>query len=156
MASRLVTAGRVGRAHGLDGSFKVNQPQRDFVPGLVVKVAGSERKVERVAGTARHPLIRLGGIADRESATALGGQALRVPEEEAPLEQGEFLIAALVGCRVEGLGSVVRVLPGSSCDVLELDDGTLIPLISDAVNEIDVEGRQIGVNRAFLGLEEPS
>ena len=138
MAS-LVTAGRVGRAHGLDGSFKVNQARRDFTPGLVVTVAGTQRRVERAAGTARHPLIRLEGIADRGAATALGGEALQVAEVEAPLEEGEFRVADLVGCRVEGLGSVQRVLPGSSCDVLELDDGVLIPLIADAVNAVDLE-----------------
>ena len=151
-----ITAGRVGRAHGLDGSFKVNQPQRPFTPGLAVTVAGTERRVERVAGTARHPLIRLEGIADREAATALGGEALRIAEAEPPLEEGEFRIQDLVGCRVEGLGSVQRVLPGSSCDVLELEDGVLVPLIGDAVTEVDVEGRRIEVDRAFLGLEEPS
>ena len=152
----MVTAGRVGRAHGLDGSFKVNQPQREFTPGLVVTVAGAERRVERVAGTVRHPLIRLDGIADREAATALGGQALQIAEVEPPLEEGEFRIDDLVGCEVEGLGSVQRVLPGSSCDVLELDDGVLVPLIADAVKEVDVERRRIEVDRAFLGLEEPS
>ena len=152
----MVTAGRVGRAHGLDGSFKVNQPQREFTPGLVVTVAGAERRVERVAGTVRHPLIRLDGIADREAATALGGQALQIAEVEPPLEAGEFRIDDLVGCEVEGLGSVQRVLPGSSCDVLELDDGVLVPLIADAVKKVDVERRRIEVDRSFLGLEEPS
>ena len=152
----MVTAGRVGRAHGLDGSFKVNQPQRAFTPGLAVTVGGTERRVERVAGTARHPLIRLDGIADREAATALGGQALQVAEVEPPLGEDEFRIDDLVGCEVEGLGSVQRVLPGSSCDVLELDDGVLVPLIADAVTKVDVERRRIEVDRAFLGLEEPS
>ena len=156
MSSRLVSAGRVGRAHGLDGSFKVNQPCREFAPGSVVTVAGTERRVERAAGTARHPLIRLEGIADREAATALGGEELQVAETEAPLVEGEFRVADLVGCEVEGLGCVQRVLPGSSCDVLELDDGVLVPLIADAVDEVDVVGRRIGVNHAFLGLEGPS
>jgi 16S rRNA processing protein RimM len=153
---RLVTVGRVGRAHGLDGSFKVNQPVRDFTPGLIVTVARTQRRVERAAGTARHPLIRLEGVADREAATALGGEVLQIAETETPLEDGEFRIADLVGCRIEGLGAVERVLPGPSCDVLELDDGLLVPLITDAVDEVDVEGRRIEVNRSFLGLEEPS
>ncbi len=149
-------AGRVGRAHGLDGSFKVNQPVRDFTVGLLVTVVRTERLVERVAGTARHPLVRLEGIADREAATALRGEVIRVPGAETPLDEGEFRIADLVGCQVEGLGAVQRVLPGPSCDVLELEDGLLVPLITDAVDEVDVGGRRIEVNRKFLGLEEPS
>jgi ribosomal 30S subunit maturation factor RimM len=146
----------VGRAHGLDGSFKVNQPVRDFTPGLVMTVARTQRRVERAAGTARHPLIRLEGISDREAATALGGEALQIAEMETPPEAGEFRIADLVGCRVQGLGAVQRVLPGPSCDVLELDGGVLVPLITDAVVQVDVEGRRIEVNHTFLGLEEPS
>jgi ribosomal 30S subunit maturation factor RimM len=75
---------------------------------------------------------------------------------ETPPEAGEFRIVDLVGCRVQGLGAVRRVLPGSSCDVLELDGGVLVPLITDAVVQVDVEGRRIEVNHTFLGLEEPS
>ena len=146
----------MGRAHGLDGSFKVNQARRDFPPGLVVTVAGTQRRVERSAGTARHPLIRLEGIADRQAAIALGGQSLHLAEVEEPLEEGEFRMEDLVGCRVEGLGLVQRVFPGSSCDVLELDGGVLIPLITDAVTAVDLERRRIEVDRAFLGLGEPS
>jgi 16S rRNA processing protein RimM len=154
--SRLVSAGRVGRPHGLDGSFKVNQPRRPLAMDMVLVVAGVERRVERAAGTERHPLIRLEGVADRESAAALGGELLQITEAEEPLAEGEFLAAELVGCRVEGLGTVQRVLPGSSCDVLELDGGVLVPLISDAVSTVDVEGRRIVVDRGFLGLEKPS
>ncbi len=152
---RLLTAGRVGRAHGLDGSFKVNGPRCSFSPGLIVTVAGTKRRVQRSAGTVRHPLIRLEGIADREAATALGGEVLQVAGMETPLADGEFRVADLVGCRVAGLGAVQRVLPGSSCDVLELDGGGMVPLIGDAVDEVDIEGRRIEVNRAFLGFEEP-
>lgn len=151
--SRLVVAGRVGRPHGLDGSFKVNQPRQAISLDMVLVVAGVERRVERAAGTERHPLVRLEGIGDREAATALGGELLHLPEAEAPLAEGEWLAADLIGCRVEGLGTVQRVLPAPSCDVLELDEGVLVPLISDAVTDVDVEGRRIEVNRPFLGLE---
>ena len=150
--SRLVAAGRVGRPHGLDGSFKVNQPRREIVEGMLVNVAGVERRVVRAAGTARHPLVRLEGVGNRESASALGGELLEVEEALAPLAEGEWLAADLLGCRVEGLGAVHRVLPGPSCDVLELEGGVLVPLISDAVTSVDVEGRRIEVDRAFLGL----
>ena len=151
--SRLVAAGRVGRPHGLDGSFKVNQPRKAIVEDMLVRVAGVERRVERAGGTEKHPLVRLEGIGDRESAAALGGELLQVGEVQAPLAEGEWLAGDLLGCRVEGLGAVQRVLPGPSCDVLELESGVLVPLISDAVTSVDVEGRRIEVDRAFLGLE---
>jgi hypothetical protein len=35
--------------------------------------------------------------------------------------------------------------------VLELEDGTLIPLISDAIRRVDLETNEIHLNRDFLG-----
>ena len=148
----LVTAGRVGRPHGLDGSFAVLHPQVELAVGMVVSVAGRERRVERVAGTGERPLLRLAGIADRARAKALGGELLLISDSRAPLGEGEWLAADLVGCRVEGLGAVRRVLPGPSCDVLELEDGALVPLVSDAVRAVDLPRRRISVDRRFLGF----
>ena len=68
---------------------------------------------------------------------------------EAELQSGELLAAELVGREVSGLGRVSRVLAGPSCDLLELEDGTLVPLISDAIVSI---GEAIEVDREFLGL----
>ena len=149
---RLVTAGRVGRPHGLDGSFAVVDPQAVLAVGTVVSVAGCERRVERRAGTDARPLLRLEGITDRGRADALRGELLLVSDSQAPLEEGEWLAADLVGCRVEGLGAVRRVLPAPSCDVLELEGGALVPLIADAVRAVDLQRRRISVDRGFLGF----
>jgi ribosomal 30S subunit maturation factor RimM len=46
---------------------------------------------------------------------------------------------------------VRRVLDGPSCDLLELDDGTLLPFISDAIVSVDTGARRIQVRREFLG-----
>lgn len=151
-AGRLVTAGRVGRPHGLDGSFTVLEPQHPLVPGTAVTVAGEQRLVERRDGTDERPLVRLEGLVEREAAAALGGELLMVSEQDAPLVEGEWLAADLVGCEVAQLGAVRRVLAGPSCDVLELEDGTLVPLVADAVVAVDPGARRIEVDRAFLGL----
>ncbi len=151
-SGRLVTAGRVGRPHGLDGSFAVLDPQLALAAGTIVSVAGRERRVEHRAGTDERPLLRLEGVADRARAAALGGELLLVADSQAPLGEGEWLAADLVGCRVEGLGVVRRVLPAPSCDLLELEGGTLVPLIGDAVRAVDLPRRSISVDRAFLGL----
>jgi ribosomal 30S subunit maturation factor RimM len=52
---------------------------------------------------------------------------------------------------VPDLGTVTRVLDAPSCSVLELDDGTLIPFISDAIERVDLEGGEIQVRKGFLG-----
>ena len=150
---RPVTAGRVGRAHGLDGSFRVTDPKHPLERGTTVTVDGVAREVHRRSGTPDRPLVRLQGIEDRDSVAALQGEPLLVDDTAAPLEDGEWHFDELVGLQVQGLGRVVRVLPGPSCDVLETEDGTLVPLVSDAVTSVDVEGGTVEVDRAFLGLD---
>lgn len=149
--ARLVTAGVVGRPHGLDGSFNVELPKQPLEVGAMVQVADVQRRVERRAGTEHRPLLRLEGVADREAAAALRGELLLV---EDTLAAGEWLAEDLVGCRVEGLGTVRRVIDSPSCDLLELEGGELVPLIADAVERVDVERRLIEVDRRFLRLEE--
>jgi 16S rRNA processing protein RimM len=140
-----VTAGRVGKAHGRDGSFYVEGAVHDLPTGTAVTVAGRPHRIDRRAGTRQRPLVRLAEIDDPR---ALRGELLLVEEE---LGEGEWLAGDLVGCRVTGLGAVARVLDGPSCDVLELEDGTLVPFVSDAIVSIDATARTIEVNIDFLG-----
>ena len=141
-----MTAGRVGKPHGLDGSFYVEGPRHALPEGASLAVAGSTHRIARRAGTDDRPLVRLTGVSDPR---ALRGEPLLVEDE---LEEGEWLASDLVGCRVPELeGSVARILDAPSCSVLELEDGTLIPLISDAVERVDTEAREIHVHKDFLG-----
>lgn len=137
-------AGRVGRAHGYDGSFYVNGADSAFAVGTEVSVGGRTAVVERRAGTDQRPLIRLAGIDPREHVH----QTILVDE---PLGDDEFLADQLVGAEVPGVGVVTRVVNGPSCDVLEVGD-VLIPFVSDAVRSVDLERRVIEVDREFLGL----
>jgi 16S rRNA processing protein RimM len=142
----LVTAGRVGKPHGLDGSFYVDAPRHALPEGCTVFLQSQARTVERRAGTDDRPLVRLTGVSDPR---ALRGEALLVEDE---LAEGEWLASDLIGCRVPELdGVVARIIDAPSCSVLELEDGTLIPLISDAVERVDLDAREIHVNRDFLG-----
>jgi 16S rRNA processing protein RimM len=150
---RQVTAGRVGRPHGLDGSFYVVHPTEELSVGSEVEVGGLRAVVDRRAGTAERPILRLAGFGDRTAAEGLRGQELLV--EAGELEEGEYLTEDLVGCEVPGIGTVRRVMVLPSCDVLEVgDDAVLVPLISDAVSRIDLDARVIEVDRGFLGLDE--
>ena len=141
----LVTAGRVGKPHGLDGSFYVDTPRHELREGTSLTVGGSVLRIERRGGTDERPLIRLEGVEDPR---ALRGELLLVEDE---LGEGEWLASDLVGCTVPGRGSVVQVVDGESCSVLELEDGTLVPFISDAIETVDTEAREIRVNEEFLG-----
>jgi 16S rRNA processing protein RimM len=136
--------GRVGRPHGRDGSFYVEGADAPLAEGTPITVAGRTTAVERRAGTDERPLIRLDGIDGRE----VRGATLHAHE---PLAEGEYLADDLVGCRVEGVGVVERVVNGPSCDVLEVGD-VLIPFVEDAIVKLDLDARVIEVDRSFLGL----
>lgn len=144
-----MTAGRVGKPHGLDGSFYVDGASHLLPVGTIVTIAEREYEVERRAGTDERPLIRVAGVDDPRS---VRGELLLV---ESRLGADEWLAQDLLGCDVPGHGAVVRVLDGPSCSVLELEDGKLVPFVSDAVESIDPAARgdrgEIRVNEDYLG-----
>jgi 16S rRNA processing protein RimM len=148
----LVTAGLVGRPHGLDGSFYVVRAVPELLrEGMVVVVEGAERRIERRAGTDSRPIIRVSGTSSREDAEALRGEQLRAEET---LEAGEFWAADVVGCRVvdgtREIGVVARMIALPSCEALEVGD-LLIPLVRDAIRSVDLEARVIDVDMGFVG-----
>src|SRR5437867_2934201 len=135
----MARAGRVGRAHGLDGSFYVEAPAPELLSvGAELSVRGAALRVDRLAGTDTRPLVRLSGVGDRAAAEALRGAEL-VAEVEAPAAAaGEWDASELVGCEVPGIGSVRRVVAAPSCDLLEVGDaGVLVPFVSDAIRRVD-------------------
>jgi 16S rRNA processing protein RimM len=141
----LVTAGRVGKPHGRDGSFYVERPRHELPEGAEVTLAGRAHRIVRRAGTDERPLIRL---ADLDDPGGVRGELLLVEDQ---LGEGEWLASDLVGLSVPGMGKVAQVIDAPSCSVLELEDGTLIPLVADAVRSVDFEAGEIEVDRDFLG-----
>ena len=153
-AERPLPAGRVGRPHGLDGSFHVEHPGHPLPAGTEVTIGDRRAEIVRRAGSDARPLIRIEGVDDRDAAQALRGQDVLVPGGREELGPDEWYDDDLVGCRVEGLGEVRAVLHGPSCDVLEVGDrSVLVPLVRDAVLSVDLAGRRIEVNHAFLDLD---
>jgi 16S rRNA processing protein RimM len=152
---RLIAVGRVGKAHGLDGSFYVAGASHLLPAGMTVTVAGRSTRIERRAGTDDRPLIRLNGVEDRDGAARLTGESLLADIADAPLDSDEWLAADLIGCEVPGIGKVTRVVEAPSCHLLEVGPaGLLIPFVSDAVKDIDLAGRRIEVDLHFLGLDD--
>jgi 16S rRNA processing protein RimM len=154
-AARGVAAGVVGRAHGLDGSFYLEQRTAEIHVQAAVHLAGREEVVERLAGSAERPILRLRGVTERAAAEALRGETLYLDADDAPLADGEYLAADLVGCIVPGLGRVERVIAAPSCDLLEVEPGgVLVPFVRDAVERVDTGARRIDVRLDFLGLAD--
>jgi 16S rRNA processing protein RimM len=152
----------VGRPHGLDGSFHVIRASPDLLAvGALVRVGEEERAIERRAGTEDRPIVRVEGCSSRESAEALRGAELTVHRAQAPsLEDDEWWAEDLEGCSVRDgeriVGTVSRLLALPSCEVLEVSrsgEPLLVPLVSDAVRNVDLERRTIDVDLRFLGEE---
>ena len=162
-AGALISVGRIGRAHGLDGSFYVTRPRERVLGGAVaVIVDGAEVAIVRHDGTPSRPILRLAGVASREAVDRLRGTDLWMRRADAPpLEEDEWYAEDLIGCRVVdgevAVGVVAKLLPYPSCDLLEVQrpiagaKALLVPLISDAVRTVDLDAQTIDVNLAFLG-----
>jgi 16S rRNA processing protein RimM len=154
MTEELVNVGRVGRPHGLDGSFVVERGSEDperFAKGARLLVEGEPAEVvssKRVGG---------GRIAIRLDRQVARGAELSVPRAELPeLAEDEYYVFELVGLEVveEGgavLGHVQDVQQYPANDILELDSGLALPLVEDCVRQVDVPGGRIVVAPGFAG-----
>lgn len=149
----LVPVGRVGRPHSLDGAFVVERPSDDdrrYAVGATLLVDGEPATIvlSRRAGGNRRA-IKLDRPVER-------GQQLAVDRADLPPpDPGHFYVFELVGLAVvdetgREVGAVRDVLPGIANDSLELTTGTLVPMIEDAVLEIDTAGGRIVVAEAFV------
>jgi 16S rRNA processing protein RimM len=146
-----VRVGRVGRPHGLDGAFVVEEasaePER-FAVGATVSVDGEPAVVVERKEAGGRLVLRF----DRD---VRRGQLLTIPRAAlGDLPEDEYYVADLVGLEVseEGgrtLGRVAEVVPGVANDVLELDTGMALPMVEDCVLSVDREAGRIKVAPGF-------
>jgi 16S rRNA processing protein RimM len=153
---RRVAVGRVGRAHGLDGSFVVedaSETAERFAGGAellagddIVRVVERKRPGGRVVIRLDRPLPR--------------GTTLEVRRDDLPPDDDpdSYYVFELVGLAVEeeggrALGTVADVTPGPANDVLELDSGLALPLVGACVTDVDLERGRIVVARGFAEPE---
>ena len=149
----LVPIGRVGRPHGLDGAFVVERASPDdrrWQVGATVLVDGAPAAITlaRKAGGGRRA-IRLDREVPRGAELAIDASELPPPDPDS------YYVFQLVGLQAvdedgAALGRVVEVHPGAANDNIELEDGTLVPLVDDAIREVDVAAGRIVVARGFL------
>jgi 16S rRNA processing protein RimM len=157
-AARFVAVGRVGRPHGLDGSFVVEGASEDperFAVGARVYLEGAPAEVVSVKRAGGRLVVRLDRPAER-------GAVLAVPASELPeLSEGEFYAFQLEGLLAVDqsggeLGRVLRVDPGVANDVLVLGSGLLLPLVEDCVRDIDLAAGRITIADGFVEADVAS
>ena len=152
-----MTVGRVGRPHGVDGSFFVegasDAPER-FARGAVLLVDGKPAEITvSKRGAGGRPVIKLERSVPRGATLAVRREDLPEPDEDA------YYVFQLVGLRVEeeggrALGTVTEVENGPANDTLALDSGLLLPLVESCVLDIDLDEGRILVARGFAGDDE--
>ena len=148
----VVRVGTVGRPHGVDGAFVVEDASENpsrFEVGAELLVDGKSARVtlsRQVGGHRR--AIKLDRAASR-------GAELAVRRDDlSPLPSDAYYVADLIGLTVLDergvrVGVVRDVLAGPANDALELDTGLLLPLVEDCVREVDLAGRRVHLNPGF-------
>jgi 16S rRNA processing protein RimM len=146
-----VQVGRVGKPHGLDGAFVIEEASDDperFAVGATLLVDGEPAKVLESKKAGGRPVIRTDRDLPRGAPIEIELSDLPQPEE------GEYYAFQLVGLEVEQaggpkLGRVTEVSSGPANDVLELDTGLALPLVDACVQEVDLERGRILVKPGF-------
>ena len=149
--TELVSIGRVGRPHGREGAFVVEDaseaPERLAV-GADLLVDGEPARIVESKRAGGRPVVRL----DRDPPR---GASLEIPRASLPaLAADAYYVFELQGLEVveeggERLGRVRDVVPYPANDVLELDTGLDLPLVEACVCAIDLDAGRILVMRGF-------
>jgi 16S rRNA processing protein RimM len=146
-----VQVGRVGKPHGLDGAFVVEEASDDperFTVGAMLLIGGDPARVVESKRAGGRPVIRLDAEVERGATIEIEGRELPEPAE------GEYYAFQLVGLDVEEaggrkLGRVTEITSGPANDVLELDTGLALPLVDACIQEVDLERGRILVKSGF-------
>ena len=146
-----VRIGKVGRPHGIDGAFFVEQPSSDarwWKTGARFLAGGKHVEVVAHRTSSGRPVIKLEPADER-------GALLEVEREELPpTEEGEYYAFELIGLTVleetgRELGTVKAVTPGVANDLLELEGDVLLPMVEECIRSIDLDAGRITVAQGF-------
>jgi 16S rRNA processing protein RimM len=163
-----VVVGRITRPHGVRGELTVmvlsEVPGRFDAGATVFLESGRALTIATSRPHKDRVLVTFSEVTDRESADALRGAVLVVPESASPpLAEGSWWDHQLVGCSVfteSGieLGELRQVIHTAANDVWSAVDGsgveTLIPVLRDVLVSVDTDARRIVV-REIPGLTIP-
>jgi 16S rRNA processing protein RimM len=167
MDGEWMLVGRVAGSFGVHGEVKI-EPLTDFpdrFASLDVLYLGEPHHAYRVERVREHNgriLAKLVGVDTPEAVRDLGQPEIFIPRAEArPLPPGHFYLEDAIGLEVattEGkhLGTVSDVLATGSNEVFVVDgtDGqVLIPVIRDAVAELDLVARRVVVEPWVLNSD---
>ena len=131
----LLEVGKIGRAHGVRGDLYVDlltDRTERVAPGARLQAKGKWLTVQTARPAGTRWLVHFEGMADRTAAEAWVG----TPLFAAPLPAGDdgWYVNDLIGAQVVGVdgteyGPCVAVVANPAHDLLELEDGSLVPVV---------------------------
>ncbi len=129
--------GRIGRAHGVHGELYVSlitDRVERLAPGARLRAGSQWLTVEESRQQQQRWLVRFDGVADRTAAEKLTSSILFAEPLDADGDDDALWVHDLIGARVvdqQGVerGTCVAVIDNPAHDILELDNGILIPVI---------------------------
>lgn len=128
----LLEIGRIGKSHGLRGEVSAaltSDRAERVATGAVWHLDDGAFTVEAARPHQQRWIVKLSGVDGREAADALRGQVVRAEAIEDP---DALWVHDLVGAEVatpdgRTWGRVAAILANPADDLLELEDGSLVP-----------------------------
>ena len=169
-----LVVGRVVKAHGITGEvvvdLRTDDPEARFAPGTSLRArakGGTERRfvVDSARPHGGRLLVRLDGVADRDSADGLRGNLFLVDSADLPPIENpdEFYDHQLEGLRVRtnagaDVGTVAEVLHTAAGELLSVrtEDGeVLVPFVAAIVTSVSLADQVIEIDppEGLLELE---
>lgn len=129
----MLEVGRIAKSHGLAGDVIVelftNREER-LAPGTVLSAPDGPLVVRRSSPHQHRWIVAFAGVETREAADALRGTVLSAEPLEDPdaLWVHDLIGAEVIDTQGDKVGVVSAVLANPAGDILQTDDGKLIPL----------------------------
>lgn len=160
----LLALGRLGKPHGVDGRLRLvpfSGETEHLLRLTEATLRGDGRELSvRIESVTPHggssrgggALVKIAGYDSPERAATLSGMELWAPRDmAAPLDDGQYYYADLVGCSLVAdgaeLASVVAVCDAGGGDLLEVrkPDGSsaYVPFRKEFVGEVDVAAKRV-------------
>ena len=155
-----VLVARILKPHGIQGEVVLEswtdvEGRLENRPAFLLIEKG--RVLKEIAVETRRfimgrPVFKFVGVSNRTDAELLRNMELGIPEEElGELPENQYFIFQLVGAKVVSengrqAGVVKNVLQTSGGDLLELENGELIPFNEEICIDVDLKARQITIN----------
>ncbi len=159
-----ITAGKIVNTHGIRGDVKIDvwmNDARDLCELDRIYIKGKAYTMVTARPQRGCAIVHLQGIERVEDAEALRGVEIEIEKTDDLLDEGEYFVADIIGCRVfdvdsgEEYGEVVDVYDGIANDAYEIrlasGKQVLIPVIKSVIIATDIEKKRIEI-RPIAGM----